>query len=82
MRVLLKRDHNPGCFYRDGSTAQTPWVLDSRYPTFYGSKRGGNRGSTYWVRMRCNDPRCEALVLIHHWDLADRVEAIIDQGRP
>jgi hypothetical protein len=73
MRILLKRDHNPDCFLRDGDV--TPWVVDFHHPYFYGDKRGGTRGSTNcWLRLRCNDPKCLALALVHHGDFTDEVQ--------
>lgn len=73
MRILLKRPHINGCFMTPGS-GLSPWVQDRRNPSSYGDKTGGNRGqTTSWLRWRCNDPSCTALVLVNEWDLSELI---------
>lgn len=72
IEVLLKREHVRDCFL--WGSEESPWVLDLKNPAFYGDKLGGRRGqTTSWIRMRCNDPKCTALALVHHWDLSGLV---------
>lgn len=75
MRIIQKRPHVADCFMTPRGSGVSPWVLDRDNPTFYGDKNGGRTGLTNsWLRMRCNDPKCTALALVHHWDLAEVVQ--------
>lgn len=83
MRVIAKRPHVADCF-ADPSKAggrRDPWCLDRKMPTVTADKRGGNTGgTTSWLRVRCLDPKCSALVLVYEWDLTEQVQALVDQA--
>ncbi|MDM2015308.1 hypothetical protein PP298_08125 [Mycobacteroides abscessus] len=73
MRVVLKKRHSAGCWC--WAPEATSWVINVRQPVMWLDRRGGGTGSTtMWIRLRCNDPDCEALAIVHHQDLMELVE--------
>lgn len=68
-RLVVK--HRKDCYAR-----RFPWVLPE---TVFGSKSGviGIRGYTPWLRYRCNDISCPAVLLVLEEAVARFVETLI-----
>lgn len=70
MKSVLKHDHVYDCFAIKSETWDNPWCLDYRRPHETADKNGGGRGfTTSWIRVRCLDPSCTALMLVREFDL-------------
>jgi len=82
MKIVRKKPHHKACFMANsdrmpgdtGHRPGDPWCLDYKNPWQFGDISGGNRGHTVsWLRLRCLDPKCEALILIAEFDLWEKV---------
>lgn len=73
MRVVLRLRHDTGC--RMAKRPEPPWVIDRNRTAAWLDRRGGGTGrTTLWIRLRCNDPDCPALAIVHHQDLMELVD--------
>lgn len=67
-------DHRKGCFANGDSRA-----FVSHVAVFFGrNKRGYGTGSTMWHRFACNDPKCQAEMLVR-WDVM--ADFVTTEGR-
>ena len=82
MNIVNKRPHSKDCFMmRSGRFEREgdPWCLDYKNPHVTGDKNGGRRGRTHsWIRVRCLDPKCEALVLVEEWGIWNLMNQKLD----
>lgn len=64
-------EHREGCFmccHSDGLDPET-FIVEDGFE--YRDRLGRRGGRHYWTRFRCNDPDCEAVMLVR-WDALAR----------
>ncbi len=87
MKVVQKREHHRDCFMahrypgRPDHRPGNPWCLDYKNPQVSASANGRMNGnSTSWIRVRCLDPKCDALLLVEEFPLWEHVNQTIMDG--
>lgn len=64
----LLGEHREGCFAAASEDGITFVIDDRDKPHDFGRRRNGDRGgSSLWHRFACNDPSCEAILMVR-WD--------------
>ena len=73
LRTKLLEKHRAGCTAQRntrGHVWPTPWAYfgDSEYRDSIGRVLGDHRGER-WIRLRCNDINCPAIIIVAEVDL-------------
>lgn len=67
MRAVWQWSHSTGCVA--GSQGWTsPWVVDANEPLIWRKTIDG-RSLGRWLRLRCNDPMCVAVLFVRENDV-------------